>query len=132
MANVSAMLTLVIAVAGCACILRAVALLLWWRPAPGRIVYNGWDRMQRQRDGAWSRHRGPPIEGPVLDRVAFEDQSGQEVRADLRRRSGPYDNDPLLWHDPKRPERVTHRGPGYWLGAALLCLGTAAWLAWLG
>jgi hypothetical protein len=129
MASAAILSTLVLALTGCGCIARAAALLSGWRPARGRIVYNGYDRMQRQRDGAWTRHGAPAGDGPLLDRVVFEDDEGREVRADLRRWSGPYANHVFLWYDPVRPERVTHRGPAHWCAAALVCVGTAAWIA---
>jgi len=110
--------------------LQAARILLFRRPAKARLLHNGYRKQKAMFDACWVRGHPPTMPARVTDRIAFEDGNGETVRIDVRRPAAPHDDDLLIWHDPRRPERVSVTGPHVWLAGALGAFISFLWAGW--
>lgn len=118
---------------------RILFLLAFRQPRLARVLHHGYSAGEQARD--FDFHQIAPFDGvPTAEDfhlraddafVAYE-VDGREVRADVTvttHLGHSPESAQIVWIDPRRPERATTRGPGYWSAWLLLSLFVAlpAW-----
>ena len=123
--------TLALAAAGVVCMIRAAFILIFRVPAKAVLTYDGYRRMNRERNAAIFLRERAPMPYTVQDAIAFETAEGEKIHVAVQRVAMLRDCKQLVWYSPRRPENISTNGPIYWFGLSLACFGSIVLLFYL-
>ncbi|RDE04937.1 hypothetical protein DVW87_15350 [Sphingomonas aracearum] len=112
--------------------------LVWMRPAPARLISDDYGADEQAIDRDWAQVSPHDVRlgkewRATTCRVVFEDEDGNEHRADVTQRHW-YGERPdtalVVWYDPRDPSRVTAGSPWGWLALAAGATAAAVACGW--